>query len=312
MDVTAENAAAANAAPLALRVVKGVHAGATMLLAADDILVVGSAEDCEVILSDAGVSRHHCILTTREGTVWIRPVDEAVIADARRHWPGHSARIAAGTRVELGAAVFEITTATSTAVAAAADMPRGRFRRIRWALAAVVVAAVACGLQPVMREAVPHQTQAAASARKPPASKPTRSGTDIAHDVAEILRLSGIAAETLDNGHGTITLRGHLGDPKVVTDVVQSRAMREIAGLNRVLVVNFDQPAAGPEPDGTRIVAAVSSHDPYIVTADGSRYYVGARLPRGGRLAGIEDGTVLVDHDGRVEHLKLPGASFGS
>jgi len=134
---------------------------------------------------------------------------------------------------------------------------------------------------------------------------------DPAPDYREIARL---VAEMAVSDEITLRQAATQAMPSLRNAVAKKpdRAMREIAGLNRVLVVNFDQPAAGPEPDGTRIVAAVSSHDPYIVTADGSRYYVGARLPRGGRLAGIEDGTVLVDHDGRVEHLKLPGASFGS
>jgi hypothetical protein len=42
-----------------------------------------------------------------------------------------------------------------------------------------------------------------------------------------------------------------------------------------------------------------------VVTADGSRYYVGASLPQGGRLAGVKEGEVLVERDGRTEHWKL-------
>ncbi len=323
MDASAHNTEAAEAALLALRVVKGVHAGARIPIASDDILVVGCADDCEVILSDNGVSNHHCIVTARDAMVWVRPVDAALVVDGQRHRPGQSVRLCEGTRVELGAAVFEITTVSANedptdrdrvAADGGEAVAAGRFRRVRWALATVIVAAVACGLQPVMRQVGPHQAQAAqapASAQKAPAPKPTRAGADIARDVAEVLRLSGISAESLDNGHGTITVRGHLGDPKAVADVVQSRAMREIEGLKRVLVVNLDQPSAPLEPDETRIVSAVASHDPYIVTADGSRYYVGAKLPHGGRLAGIEEGTVLVERDGRVERLRLPGASFG-
>ena len=62
----------------------------------------------------------------------------------------------------------------------------------------------------------------------------------------------------------------------------------------------------------TRIVSAISGDDPYIVTADGSRYYVGAELPQGGRLAGVEGDEVLIERNGQVEHCRLPGARLGS
>jgi len=78
-------------------------------------------------------------------------------------------------------------------------------------------------------------------------------------------------------------------------------------GLKRVVSVTRDHGgnAAGLPVDGTRIVSVVASADPYVVTADGSRYYVGASLPQGGKLAGVKEGEVLVERDGHTEHWKL-------
>jgi type III secretion protein D len=106
-----------------------------------------------------------------------------------------------------------------------------------------------------------------------------------------------------------------LGDPKALATIIQSRAMREIVGLKRVLAMNLDDPHGSSSPtqvDSTRIVSAISGDDPYVVTADGSRYYVGAELPQGGRLAGVQGDDVLIERNGQVEHLRLRAARLGS
>ena len=133
----------------------------------------------------------------------------------------------------------------------------------------------------------------------------------MAHDVAEVLRLSGIPGETHYEGNGAVAVHGHLGDPQAVARVVQSRAMREITGLKRVAVVNLDQPSApsAATDDTPRVVRAIQSNDPYVITTDGSRYYVGATLPHGGRLTGVQNGEFLVDHDGQVEHVRVGSAT---
>jgi hypothetical protein len=152
-----------------------------------------------------------------------------------------------------------------------------------------------------------HSTQGTAEHGVPVVATTARSGAAIAHDVAEVLRLSGINCEAQYNGDGTVTVSGHLGDPQSLSAIVKSRAVREIVGLRRVMAVNLDHggAAAGLAVDGTRIVSVVASADPYVVTADGSRYYVGASLPQGGKLAGVKEGEVLVERDGHTEHWKL-------
>lgn len=65
------------------------------------------------------------------------------------------------------------------------------------------------------------------------------------------------------------------------------------------------------------IMSAVSAAQPqdslvgrssYVVTADGSRYYVGAVLPQGGKLAGVQADGMLIERNGKTEHLKLTDA----
>ena len=59
----------------------------------------------------------------------------------------------------------------------------------------------------------------------------------------------------------------------------------------------------GSVPSGKKIVSVVGGKDPYLVTADGSRYYVGARLPGGGRLHAIDDEAVWIETGDGLERL---------
>jgi hypothetical protein len=62
-------------------------------------------------------------------------------------------------------------------------------------------------------------------------------------------------------------------------------------------------PAAGNEP-GKRIVTLVSQGAlPHLVTADGGRYFVGATLPSGHRLAAVLPQGVVLERDGRETRI---------
>ncbi|MBR0345097.1 MAG: hypothetical protein IJI03_07535, partial [Rudaea sp.] len=86
----------------------------------------------------------------------------------------------------------------------------------------------------------------------------------------------------------------------------ESRAMHEIAGLKKVVTLNTDAPPAPPSKpvDDTKLISeVVGGKDPYIVTKDGSRYYIGATLPGGAKLQAIDGQDVIVDTGTAVKHL---------
>jgi hypothetical protein len=307
---------------LNLRVVKGMHRGALTPIAPSDVVLVGADEDCDVILHDAGVARHHCVLSNLDSKLFLRAIDEPLTLDGRPLDPGKSVCVKPGTSVELGSTAFDVVSERDSDVPYIEKLAqrRGTHGRLlllnmRWAAVAVLAVgvAVACGLNPVQMGLRGRGPQAA----PPPAEQLAagRPGAEIARDVEEVLRLSDVACEAHYDGNGTVTVHGHMGDPKALATVIQSRAMREIVGLKRVLAVNLDDPHGAASPtqvDGTRIISAISGDDPYVVTADGSRYYVGAELPQGGRLAGVDGDEVLIERNGQVEHWRLPGARLGS
>jgi len=302
---------------LILSIVAGRHAGAMTLLVRSDMLVIGSSDDCDVILSDEGVAPHHCVLNTgHDGRLLLRSIDAALTLNGELHGPGEAVCVTSDMTVTLGTAAFEVAGALQSSPRAVnarrAPGVRSRnaaelARRFRWAIVAALplAAAVASVLRPATHEVSVQPALAAAD------SQTTRSGAAIAQDVAEVLRLSGINCEATYNGNGTVTVSGNLGNQRALAAIIESRAMHEIVGLKRVLTMNLEHSGAGAAPDGTRIVSAVSSGDPYVITADGSRYYVGAPLPQGGRLSGVQDGEVLIERNGHVEHLKLLGTRSG-
>jgi type III secretion protein D len=312
--------------PAGVHIVAGVHAGAVIPVSTHDTLLVGAGDDCDVILADPGVRAHHCMLSARGTKLAFRPIEDAVLVNGRRHPPGESVVVAVGGLAEVGNSVLEVVGPADLAKGSAQGgwrPGRGRrgvratlLRQSRWGVAAVLAVAMACELHPVNPRTAMGAAQAPGGAA-PSESQPEAvdwAGAAMAHDVAEVLRLSGIPGEAHYESNGAVAVHGHLGDPQAVARVVQSRAMREITGLKRVAVVNLDQPAV-PDlgaSDATWVVRAIPSNDPYVIATDGSRYYIGATLPRGGRLAGVQDGEILVDHDGQVEHVKVSGSRPGS
>ena len=48
-----------------LRIVDGLHAGANRVLARDEMILVGSGDDCDIVLADRGVAIRHALRLIR-------------------------------------------------------------------------------------------------------------------------------------------------------------------------------------------------------------------------------------------------------
>lgn len=88
-DAPAHDASAA-AATWQLAVLGGLHAGALVDVAADDWTLVGSAEDCDIVLRDARVLPHHAALFVRGGQLQLRAIDGELLALGQPRAPGDS------------------------------------------------------------------------------------------------------------------------------------------------------------------------------------------------------------------------------
>ncbi len=58
-----------------LRVFSGMHSGAEVRLPERGILMIGQADDCDLIISDAGIAPHHCVLTVVGDQVMLRTLE---------------------------------------------------------------------------------------------------------------------------------------------------------------------------------------------------------------------------------------------
>lgn len=111
--------AAANEAPAAapapapaenyaLRILSGLHVGASRPLAEKEMILVGSGEDCDIVLSDPGVAPHHALIGLLGGGFSVRALDAPLRIGGQPLHPGDPAELAKLQRVELGQAALAV------------------------------------------------------------------------------------------------------------------------------------------------------------------------------------------------------------
>jgi len=133
-----------------------------------------------------------------------------------------------------------------------------------------------------------------------------------ANAVAEVFRLHGVTVQAQARADGTVLVQAQERDSWRV-EQAEKAARRDVPGLAGLSVRNQPPAAAatGARPPlqadaGKRITAVVDhTETPYFVTADGSRYFVGALLPSGHRVLQIADQSVTVERDGQLTRLTL-------
>jgi hypothetical protein len=346
------------AAPLLLRITAGIHTGAERRCRERDMVLLGSGDDCDLVLVDPGIAAHHCLINILGGQILVRAIEAPLTAGGRRVSPGDPVVVDSFQPIALGEARlclgadwdprWQATDAVAIAAAeSAAPVRKGAIGRHPWytmaGLALVSLASVAlyasnraadeagpgadlhisaalAGLnldeverQPradggtVFRGIVPdEETRVALQQRLAESGQPheleVRSGDNIASDVAEVLRLSGIAAETRYVGAGRVDITGNFGNGDALREVLASRAMLDIGGLKDVGIANSSEPDV-VLPEALPLLRIVKGADPHLVTEDGSRYYIGAALPGGEKLYEIDEDQVWVDVDGRIRRL---------
>jgi len=319
---------------LALTVLTGKHAGAEHPLGDREFLLVGSGDDCEIILTDDGIAPHHCLIIRQGQDLWLRPLDAPVRGDDVTWTPGETAAFKVGHALRLGQSSIAIQSALPAITLDQGATPprqRPRWRVLGTALSTLCLLIVTglyfqgdvqaywpgdsarpitSGVPDALAElqspadhpwirAVVGDFRALETRLSSVDVQPTGQDT-LARDVQEILRLSGIAAAARTLGAGEVEITGHFGDGQKIAAIVQSRAMRDIEGLERVVAVNLDRTVAANEPEPAppappRVTQLVTGPDPYLVTEDGSRYYPGATLPDGSVLVDVEAAHMVVE-----------------
>lgn len=89
-----------------LRIVSGLHGGASRALAEQEMLVVGSGDDCDIVLADTGVAAHHALITLVGGSFTLRALDAPLRIDGKPLHPGDPVEVRPLQRIDLGEAAI--------------------------------------------------------------------------------------------------------------------------------------------------------------------------------------------------------------
>jgi type III secretion protein D len=135
-------------------------------------------------------------------------------------------------------------------------------------------------------------------------------GEQLARQVGDVLRLNGVEAQVRHVGRGVVEAR--FVDPGAVRrKQVEAAVRRDVPALAGLMietsppaeVVRKGAPVA-TDP-GKRVTSVVYGPRGYVVTADGSRYFEGAFLPSGHRIAKISNDEVHLERDGASTRLAI-------
>ena len=106
-----------------LRIVGGMHEGARLNLAPGDY-VIGSAEDCDIVLRDASVAPRHVRLTVGRSTAHLRPIDRAVVGYRGNPLRSRIKRLRDFDMISAGGAEFCLTAVDSNNAAVTDVVPK--------------------------------------------------------------------------------------------------------------------------------------------------------------------------------------------
>jgi type III secretion protein D len=127
----------------------------------------------------------------------------------------------------------------------------------------------------------------------------------VAAAVQDVFRVNGVQARVEAVGPGAMRVSAQVADGHLL-DTLRGIAKRDVPGLAAIDVRNDPLPmaaaaaAATPAIDdpGKRVSSVVPGDAAYVVTADGTRYFQGALLPTGHRIAAIEERRVVLEMNG--------------
>lgn len=339
----------------ALEVTAGLHLGGRLALTDNCMMVVGSGTSCDLILGDEGVCERHCLIATHGDLIQVRALDGVVqLAEGGRIEPPGSVSIQVGRTLHLGEAAITLTDGSEPALAAGTTddasstntetqhasrsteakhnvvpIPPMNIGSIVFLGAALTLTGFAYGMMgggsdgvgasaPIERPAENRDNDDSRTKIEPTAAltDPETQGDAIANDVQEVLRLSGIRARTEYISDGEVRVLGHFGDGQRAREVIESRAMRAINGLERIVQVNLDQPSR-PEQEPNRdqgptvsVRRVVGGDDPFMVLNDGSRVYPGATFGDSARFRDVSFGRAVIEYDGERRRVDVVGRTL--
>jgi type III secretion protein D len=128
-------------------------------------------------------------------------------------------------------------------------------------------------------------------------------------DVSETFRINGVSVKARVSGMGTVEADAVERDSDRLARA-EEVVRRDVRGLTTLAVRNTAAPLPKPLPPipddpGKRIASLVPGEPGYLVTADGSRYFIGSMLPTGHKIAAIAADSVTLEREGQQTTLNF-------
>ncbi len=303
-----------------LKVLNGLHKNAEFDLLEKSVLMIGSSVSCDIVLSDDSISRQHCLLHCVGSNVWVRSIENEVKINENKLDIAEECLIFPCDIIGIGDTQLQLLSGGMDVNNNSDHFKDGssssRYLPVVGLLVSIVILACFLVFQPNFTSAFAAQRDNAdlneyrsneiqSIDRKvidttKSIENSSAKADQLAKDVEEILRLSGVSAKTRNIGNGEVEITGYFGDEKALENIMNSRSIQEINGLKKIIANNLDVPKADP----ININAVVQGDNPYIILKNGSRYYVGATLDNGYKLAAIEGNDVIFETSNGPKRVK--------
>ncbi|UWU17084.1 FHA domain-containing protein (plasmid) [Rhizobium sullae] len=292
------------AADLTLDVLNGVHSGVSLPLENGSYLI-GSAPDCDLMLSDRDVSAHHMRLQFAGSEVMIEATGADVMVQDTSVPVGHGLHVKTPVTISLGSARLRLCRPAQAAPGRKAD----KSKRTTWmiggaaAFSLLTIAAVQAGIANVgdrlPMASFDEKTVAAGTAS---ASMP--SADEVSSALAANLAAAGLSDLQVKADGTRFAVSGALDEEarKSWSDI-QTWFDRSY-GTNYVLTSMVGEAAAKTSPK-FNLQAVWFGETPYAIGADGTHLYKGAALEDGWYIKDIRDGSLKVGRQGEEFILRF-------
>lgn len=289
----------------ALEIVEGLHAGASAELD-EHCFTIGSSTESDIVLHDEGIAPVHLRLNRRGGIIEIEAIGgDVVLPDGQIIPQGHGRRCKLPLEASIGGARIRLTgPAPSNAVPSASKRPL--FAAAGLAIAAFAVTAMANGLSPEKSDKARNDLLTGSRNQRPANTAPVAGD---ASDAEERLRLrleqAGIGALDIKQASGRLIASGTIPEH-------QGKAWTEIQSWfdrtysDRALLVSNVSIGDVAQPPRLVLQAIWYGERPYIIAADGSRYYEGAFTDDGWIIEKIGEKELLLSKGSAKVALKYP------
>jgi len=294
---------------IVLEITAGIHRGVRLELEPGDCRI-GSTSSADIVLRDAGIAAEHAILRVGRRSIDLHAIGGEVGVGGKVVAKGYGCALRAPIDLTIGEARLRIS------------VERGQAPARRGISTAILIAGALLLAVPALALGRHHaaptvtgQTSAAqtapsdetppvttASLRQQPNSGSAYNAEDAARKLAEHLDVSGLPGLRVSAAGGQVVVTGSIMKKQTAAWTEAQQWFDEAYRGRLVLVANVTVSEAKPLPV-VNVQAVWFGEHPYIITAEGSRYYKGAFLDNGWTIKDIADGRILLTKGG--ENLAL-------